>query len=298
MAWILADVKKTKLTLKLAEKFAKMTPVPNERNLGKVRMRRLRKKVREHGALPFRWASADVEENGMTYRVNGQHTSAMFAGEPSLVADNMFVTVEQYMCETMSDLADLYSQIDSSESSRTVGDINKSRAAVIPKLADCDKRIINMAVTALSREKWGDNYKHQLKEDRAELLEEAPQFVLFMQEIHDSMPNSDWVILKRVPVAHAMLATWRRNKREAKKFWIAVGRGDGPDAGTADRRLSKYLMRTKIASGLAGSSRNRGIGTVETQDLMYKRCIVAWNAWRRKKSTALRVHQSKMPTAL
>jgi hypothetical protein len=281
------------MTTDAAWKFYRMKAVPNERHLNQNRIRRLRKKITEHGALPFRWGRAEVEETGEVFRVNGQHTSTMLVKDSAMITDKMVVTIEDYLCETMKDLADLYSQIDSSESSRSAGDVNLSHAAVTDGLGNCNRRVINLCVTALSHEKWGDQYTRQPKEDRAALLDTAPEFVLFVDKLKKDITHEDWRVVGRGPVVMAILATWRKSRRAASEFWRLVARCDGPDAKSADRTLGKYLQRTGITTGRPKAA--RGIGRVEGPVVMYSRCVTAWNAWRQGKTTKLRVYEDKEP---
>ena len=295
MSWVLAQSETVKMTVGLAREFHRMKAVPNERPLSTNRLTKLKAKVQNHGALPFRWGRAEVIETGEVYRVNGQHSSQMLNTNPEMINDKMFVTVEDFLCDTMKDLADLYGQIDSSESSRTAGDINFSYAAVTDGLCNCNKRVINLAVTALSWEAWGEQYTRTPKEDRARLMDGDPDFVLFLDAVRRDLVQEDWRILKRTPVAHAMLSTWRKNKREAGKFWRLVGDGSGPNSKSADRVLNKYLMKTGVTTGRPKAA--KGIARVEGPQTMYARCIVAWNAWRRGKTTSLRVYEDKGPPA-
>lgn len=288
MGWVLGDSKTVKMTVQLAYEFYHMKAVPNERPLSPNRIKRLKQKITIHGALPFRWGRAEVIENGQVYRVNGQHTSTMIVKDSAMITDKMKATVEEYLCDSMRDLADLYGQIDSQESSRNAGDINLSHAAVIDGLMDCNKRVINLGVTALAHEKWGDQYTRQPKEDRAALMDTAPEFLVFMDKLKKGLDHSDWRAIGRGPVAMAMLATWRKNRKDAVTFWNLVATGEGEDTKKPDRVLGKYLMRTGVNTGRPKAA--RGIGRSEGSPLMYARCIVAWNAWRQGKSTTLRVY--------
>jgi hypothetical protein len=291
MAWILVDTKIRKMTPALARRFATMSPVPNERPMSAARMKRLRKHI-ARGALPFRWACADIDDT--EYRVNGQHTSNLLVEHPDMIHDKMRAVVETYMCETPQDLSALYSQIDNSLSSRTVSDVNWSFCAALPGLDNIQpiRQVINLAVTALAAEKWGaDFYGRQDKEERSVLMFDEPQFVVFLHELYHKLAYKDWRVIGRTPVIRAVLSTWRKNRRDAMIFWHLVATGEGEDAKRADRVLNKHLLTTTVATG--SGARAVTMGGAEGPDIMYARCIHGWNAWRQKKPTTLRVYKGK-----
>jgi predicted 3-demethylubiquinone-9 3-methyltransferase (glyoxalase superfamily) len=303
MGWHLQTTKTIVMTKRLAEKFRDMTPVPNERPLGTPRLSWLRRQL-ETGALSFEWGIAVLD--GKEFRVNGQHSSHLLSAHPELITEHMRAVVATYHCDTASDLANLYAKFDNNRSSRSTGDVNWSYAASMGNgLSGVPKHVINVCVTAICYDKWGvTGYQAVDREDRAAYaLESESSFILFCKELKEGIDDGDWRVLKRAPVIWAMLATWRKNRKDAMKFWRLVATGGGADNKSPDRKLSRYLDQTSVAYG--GGVRNdaRKVGGAEFPEVMHSKCIHAWNAWRKDAPTNLRVYKNpdgtpKLPRAL
>ncbi len=60
----------------------------------------------------------------------------------------LYAVVEVFECDTLDDVARLYSTYDSKLQSRNVGDINRSFASCVPQLAEVDATTINNCVSA------------------------------------------------------------------------------------------------------------------------------------------------------
>jgi hypothetical protein len=304
MGWYLEGKPKVvNMTHKVATRFKDMTPMLNERPLSRPRMAWLRRQL-EDGARPFDWCIGMLDGQG--YRVNGQHSSTLLADNPDLITDGMVAVISTYHCDTVQDLADLYARFDNNKSSRSTGDINWSYAASVGgNIADVPKAVINVCVTAICYDRWGiSGYQAIDREKRAAIaMDSEGSFILFTHRLKESVTDREWRCLRRAPVVWAILSTWRKNRKDAMKFWQLVATGSGPDNKSADRTLSRHLDQTAVAYG--GGVRNdaRKVGGIELPEVMYARCIHAWNAWRKGSSTNLKVYKKgdgspKMPRAI
>ena len=279
MSWKLIDRPMTvKVTKTLARKFAAMDPAPHDRPLSERRLQVYGRLITEGQFRPVTWASATCNETGGNYRVNGKHTSTLLAGlEP---IPDFYVTIEEYECDNLSDVAQLYSTFDSKMMSRTTADINASFAGTVKELVEVPRSIVNLSVGALSYGEWGaDAYAHQPAE-RAELMLDNVDAVLWLQKVLYGALEGDKrarrMALERIGVAAAMIATYRKSRAAATEFWIAVRDETGSTPGLPDRKLAKFL--STIAVDKAGS-RAKKVQVAGTREI-YVKCLHAWNAWR------------------
>jgi hypothetical protein len=280
-----------RLTKRLAKYYAEMEPAPNDRPLSRKRIEMLRKEVNEERFRTCEWAEATCGETAKLYRINGKHTSTLFNemnGE--FPTEPIHVICQRYECDTLADVASLYSTFDSKISSRSQQDINRIFAAAHPDLKDIPARIISRCVTGMSYAVWGlkgDSGVSQ--EKRAQLLIEHPNFVLWFV----SVLTADAQFLNRGPVVAAMFQTYQKAQRDSNEFWVRDGSGARPTA--PDRKLQKYLLQTSVGVGAGCRSEKER----DDSRAMYCRCVHAWNAWRRGDTTDLKYYaKSKLPAAV
>jgi hypothetical protein len=294
MSWILTEKPKIlKVTHALAQKFASMDPAPHDRPMSERRLMIYRKIVAENGFRMVSWATAFCVETAGTYRVNGKHTSTMLAAMDPL--PEFYVSLEEYRCDTLEDVAKLYATFDSSVQSRTAHDIYLSFAAAIPELSRLPGKHISTAVGGMSLHLGGGEYSRNCTAaERAENLLEYPEFVLWVSQImsegREGGPGAsrrDVKHIQRAACVGAMMGCWLKAKGPAEEFWKAVRDETGKTPTTPDRKLARYLSTT-------GMTDHRGAKLKQaTAREMYVKCIHAWNAWRRQESTNLNYHPEK-----
>jgi hypothetical protein len=293
MTWKLIRSPKTvKLTKQFAKEFSEMDPAPHDRPLSPRRISVYQKLLDSGAFRPVTWASAACTETGGKYRVNGKHTSTMFAELDKL--PEFFVTLEEYQCDSLEDVARLYATFDSKMMSRTTRDINLSFAATIPELAEVPSSIVNLSVAGISYAKWGqDTYNHQPAE-RAECLLDHPLFITWLSELltGGAISMKQKMGLVRMPVAAAIYTTYNKAKGAALEFWSSVRDETGHSPSTPDRKLARYLATT----GLIGGDRAKRTKAVSGNREIFVKCIHAWNAWRKGELTNLNYHATaKIP---
>ena len=274
-----------KVTKAMADKWSGMEQVRNDRPLSEKRVDAYKKMAACGLMRPVHWAKAHCLETQENYRVNGKHTSTAFSQMDDL-PDTLQAIIEEYQCDTLRDVAELYATFDARITIRTTGDINMSFAAVDPDLHDVPVKIINLAVSAISLWKWGENYAQHSASERAECLfePECKSFVRWLCDIaSDSKVNKR---LRRSPVVWAMYATFKKSRKDATEFWTAVRDETGTYPTLPDRKISRWLMENAV------DSTGRRAGAKE----MYARCVIAWNAWRTQTKTNLSYYpDAKLP---
>jgi hypothetical protein len=301
MAYELVGTPRTeKVTQSLAVKFRDMDPVPHDRPLNPKRVEAYRKMISAGLFRPVQWATVHCNETQATYRVNGKHTSNLFA-EYEQLPQQLHVTIEHYHCDTLDDVARLYATFDSRTQVRTTNDINRAFAAVDPDLAELPTKIVNLCVTGVSYSRHGDNWKNQGASQRAECLleDDTKIFAVWLHEILKAN-NESSRHLWRGPVVASMYDTFRRSRKASSEFWMAVRDGTGATPKTPDRVLHRFLL-TKVVShgGMSAGARASSKGALCGAREMYVKCLHAWNAWRRDTTTDLKYHaQGKIPAAV
>jgi hypothetical protein len=285
-----------KVTQPLAIKFRDMDPVPHDRPLKPKRVAVYRKMLEAGLFRPVQWATAYCGETQGTYRVNGKHTSNLFA-EYEELPQSIYATTEHYHCDDLDDVARLYATFDSRAQVRTTNDINRAFAAVDPDLCELPTKLVNICVSSLCYARWGESYERSAA-DRAEVLleDESKKFLLWAHGILGNKNESNRH-LWRSPVVSAMAVCFFKCQRDASEFWLAVRDGTGQTPKTPDRVLNKFLLSRGVAPN-GGPGHKRKHRTSTTRE-MYVRCIHGWNAWRRDTTTDLKYHaQAKIPAAV
>jgi hypothetical protein len=298
MAYELVGTPKTeKVTQSLAIRFRDMDPVPHDRPLNPKRVDAYRKMLAAGLFRPVQWATVHCNETQATYRVNGKHTSNLFA-EYEELPQPIHATIEHYHCDDIDDVARLYATFDSRTQVRTTNDINRAFAAIDPELSELPTKIINLCVTAIAYCKHGDQYAQIPAAERAEcLLDENNK--LFVAWVHAVLGNSgnkeSSRLLWRSSVVAAMHASYQKSRRDANEFWLAVRDGTGATPKAPDRVLNRFLL----GKAVIGSKTSRHSSGLVSPREMFVKCLHAWNAWRRDTTTDLKYHaQAKIPAAV
>lgn len=284
------------VTQSLAAKFRDMDPVPHDRPLNPKRLDAYRKMLAAGLFRPVQWATVHCHETGTTYRVNGKHTSNLFA-EYEHLPQTLHATIEHYHCDDLDDVARLYATFDSRTQVRTTADINRAFAAVDPDLCDVPIPVVNLCVTAICYARDGEQYAQRPAAERAEcLLDDANKsFITWVADVlAGSRENTGH--MWRSPVVSAMYATFQKSKKASHEFWMAVRDGTGANHKSPDRVLSRFLLSKTVKRSV---HKNRGKGTIAGPREMYVKCLHAWNAWRRDTTTDLKYHaQGKVPAVV
>jgi hypothetical protein len=268
---------------KLAETFRDMLACPYDRPTRQPRLDYLREVILNGTFRNCEWATAYCEETGLTYRVNGKHTSTIVSGLNG-EAPPLNVVLGKYHCDTLEDVAKLYATFDTRSSMRSTNDIYLAYACAVPQLAGLSGKTISVAVAGMAYHYWTErSYLDHPAEEKAELLWKHRDFVLFYHQLIFGHASRH---LKRSPAAAAMFSTYLKCQRDAKLFWELVMTEEGASPRTPDRKLADYLKSVCVNLGV-GSRTTKKVSSVRE---IYAKCIHAWNAWRTGASTDLKYY--------
>lgn len=287
--WERLEMKVVQLTHGLAKRFAEMTRFPNDRDLKPRLLERLRGIIDRGKFRTCEWASIIVD--GIEYRVNGKHTSHIFSQME--VLPDVKVVVVKFRGETLNDAAELGASYDAAMSSKNGNDINRAFASAHEDLKNLPSHTLNAAVMGMSFAELENSYTDRLPPDRAELMYEHVDFVVWVDGLFHGAGGDGQVDFKdtrhiqRGSLVAAMFATWQKNKTEAMKFWLLVRDGNSPNHRSADRTLRDWLLRTSIGLGKGAAKNEKQKASLRE---MYCRARTAWNAWRRGEPTSLRYY--------
>ncbi len=293
MRTVVQEPKSQKLTHALVKRFNEMEPAPHDRPLRETRVRGLQKLVENGEFRTCEWCSAFCKETGKEHRINGKHTSSMFATmNGDLPSFNLLVS--KYECDTLEDVAKLYSSFDTRQSARTSNDIYRIYAASNEELAALPSSLVNLAIAGISFSDHPDTQGggKNTADERAERLLEHPSFAVWLFDLVGSNTKCN---LRRGPVVGAMFKTYQKSQKDSTDFWSMVRDGSGTNHVAPDRLLSRYLDTTSISSGRGAMTGKKKVTARE----MYVRSLHAWNAWRKGEKTELKYYsQSKIPTVV
>lgn len=269
-----------KVTTALAKEWATMRPCPGDRGLSKHRLAAYRKKAAAgQFRSPVVWGRALAVETGLVYRVNGKHTSTVFA--EMAVPPDVYVSVHEWRCDTLADVAELYATFDSREGVRSVADVTAPFAAAVPALADLNRRFVSAAVSGIWYYKLGDKYASVSAEARAQVLSAEVDFVLFLNDLCYSAARGPGMTplqkLGRMPVIAAVYGTFKKDSDAAAQFWTGVRDETSPTLEAPDRALADFLKTHRLATTAGGPMAKQYQGSARE---FLAKCVYAWNAWR------------------
>lgn len=274
-----------KITEKLAKEWAAMDAAHTDRPLSERRLQVYEKMLREGEFRPVAWAKVFCKETNQWYRVNGKHTSTLFAGADLSKFGEHFAVVEEYECDALEDVAKLYSTFDSKTQIRSATDVYRSFQSVIPELAPLPVKIVNLVISGLA---WHNNPTQPMAEttpERAErLFDHIPVCLWVNDMLHAGDADQPGRFLHRATVVGAMIGCYYKARGPATEFWRLVRDDEGEKASLPHRKLTRFLLTNSVL-GASGSHRPNRL--VASQREFYAKCVHAWNAWRKNEPTNL-----------
>lgn len=279
-----------RVTKELAAEFFAMPTIDHDRRLNVSRKYLLREALRNGTLRSLEWGICFCEETGVTYRVNGKHTSSICSEEPRL--PEIYATIQSHAAATLDDVVDLYLTYDSGISSKTSSDNNKAVAASIPELSRMSTRLADKVVAGLAYWQWGSRCTGIKSSERSAMLRRHVDFACFMVELFGE--KYDRNILRQGVIA-AIKATFDRDVDASREFWIAVRDETGCSPDLPDRKLARHLAATGVGRG-RGSSKG-GEKTEDVRQFLVK-SIHAWNAWRKGKRPSELKYYAKAPNPM
>jgi hypothetical protein len=304
MSWIQKHTPRTvRITRKLAEEWSRLPELRQDRPLREARLMAHRKTLAAGRFRPVTWASAYVKSEKKTLRLNGMHTSTLFASVELEKFQPLHAVIETYECDTLEDAAELFATFDSMTQARTQGELNRSFAATVTELKDFDGSFINAVVSGVNFFRRptakGAVGKDGSPAERAEILfqDHEVEFAQWLHRMIAEGQTTNAYHLRRAGVTAAMRATWGKSRTAATEFWTLVRDDTGKHPDTPDRRLSRWLREMRVSFGKGAATAPLKFQVPGRE--FYARCLAAWNLWRKGQTGDLKYRQADpLPTAV
>lgn len=279
------------LTENFAKQFAALPCHAGDREretpIGRTRIAWLRNHLENGTFHDPSWATCMCREDGVTYRVNGGHSSLMLAECNGSFPKGLKATVLEFVCDSKNDLADLFDIFDPKRSSRSTKDRINAHAA-------CEGALTTASPTAINKSLGGIAFyyraihgaKGMSDEDvKVRLIHEHPQFIAWATQ---------FVTLRRMArtgVIAAMFASWSKDEAAATTFWLEVR-----DESNPNNRAPSRLLATFLRENAQQQPTNRTTGW--DVRAYYAKSIHAWNSYRAGTKTDLKYYaQGDLPKA-
>lgn len=197
------------------------------------------------------FAYTACKEDGRRYRVNGNHTSFVLCGcvdNPELpeFPDGIPLVIEDWECDTISELMSIFDSYDNPQSNRTAGDrLGVHIAMNAEDLDGCSKDVISAALRGVNMARQfakNPDERSYRQWDVGELLKniEVVKFCHFLQAFRDDT----WQGWKDKGVAAAVYRSWRDNEDQAEAIWSECFDEQDEDEDSVSRRFVSR-MRTE-----------------------------------------------------
>jgi hypothetical protein len=264
------------LTKELVEIFANMKASPTERELDLKRIKHLRSKVDQGLLLPFNWAVAVL--NGVDYRMNGQHSSAMLKELNGAFPEGARAHIDYYEVDDNEALAMLFRQIDDRKSARSPSDVSGAYQGLVEELHEVPRKIGKLGIDGIA---WYnvnvEGIPVPVGDDRYKLFDQERfhPFLKWAGGFFDVKDND----LKKPTVVAAMYGTFSKceSVEVAKSFWILVKRGGPLESDTHPATVLANWLK-KIEAEKSEEHPDVRAGN------LYQGCVFAWNAFRNDKT--------------
>lgn len=295
----MAAVKRTEkphllvITRKLAQYMQGLNKLARDRPLDIPKGLRYRRQMLAGEFRYVDWAVAYCKETGLTYRVNGNTTSFAAADLPvnnqDQVLPKQIAAFQEYDCDTLQEVVELWQQFDKADIGRNYADINMSYAGLIPALSNLavSRQVVNLTVKGISYAKMDAlGLKPGSQAERAQALIGEDAFCAWFVKF---LKGGNRNLFTRGPVAAVMFETWKLNSVEAEKFWAEVRDASHPNNKAPSRNLHTFLTEKRIQ---AATSRVAKADVISTEEF-YIRCKWEWNDFREQAKKNGRVRTSK-----
>ncbi len=215
------------------------------------------------------------------FLVNGQHQIESIIQSRTTIR----ALLEKWACDEMQDIAKLYRKYDTNRV-KGIGDMTRVEADVRgitwPYSISC------LPVTGLRQLLPAGQKQTISKEMLVEQIKHNMEEGAFLNEMIIGVAGR---FIRNGAVAAAMITTSRKDINDAHEFWVKVRDGEG---------LTKEMPEYRLRGFLIDNAGRRQYGfNMATPQIALHKCILAWNAFRKNKSTNLRVKRgSKTPDVI
>jgi len=259
------------LTPDLAKEFSTMAGSVSERDLKPKRLAYLKESVLNGMAITFNWATVEIADTGKTIRMNGNHSSNVLSGLDGAFPEGLRVHIDHYRAPSMLDAIQLFRQMDSRMSARTVDDVAGAYQGLHEDLRSTPKDAARKAIDAVAWYRKLEGVPVPSGDDHFDLFNQA--------ELHPFVQMVGRILSKKTPefttpVLGAMFGTHEKEPRESESFWTDVSKQGGQyEPGHPTVVLDQWLSHGEGPNGAALKPRE-----------IYRGCVIAWNAFRRGRS--------------
>lgn len=276
-------VKYTESTVKLSKLYAEhhlqVESLPYERPLRNNHVEYLISCMKRGTFRPELCNLATAKVNGVTYRVNGQHT----AWARVLYDDSRFappVRLLEYRLDDDVALRDLYSSIDRA-APRTSNNIITARlygTETFEGISSATLRRLSEGFALWRWEKMEARKRHDADERAVLMAGEYKALVLLVGGFCQESQSREYSHVHRGPAMAGMLATFEKNAKKAIEFWTSVRDGTGfTDKDDPILTLRNALLTHAVSHGRGNITGKKAV----TGEEMFRWCILCWNAFRR-----------------
>lgn len=265
--FVLEKVEILQLTRELAIEVCNLERVPGERRLTNQRVTHLEREIDAGLLTTFRWCTAQIKGESKIYRVNGQHTSHIFANRRKPVGT---VVMERYLCDTLEDVLSLWSRFDPTISSRSKKDVLNNTLEGHEDFRDLPINQGQIALNACSTVEFGDGYKNKVTNfEKAQAGVARKDFVVWAARAL-THPKCH-----RVGVFVAAYQTFKESVSNASVFWKEVQDGSNPNPKSPSRALERLLLEHCGGNGGHGKTGKKSL----KWDQFAEYALYAWKHW-------------------
>lgn len=260
----LESAKRVAMSRNIAVMMQNLHQVPGERNLNKVRIAHMEREIDSGNIVTFHWVTAEVSGNSsVRYRINGQHTSYIFATRREPVGS---ILLEHYICDSIEDVISLWSRFDSAVSSRTKNDIFNTTQSGCDELSGLPIQQLRLASRAVCIVEFKSlNAKGHSHYDKAQLI---LKHIGYAQWACDVLKHKS---CQRVGVYFAAFHMYHHSYPRATQFWQEVQNGSNPNPYSGSRQLQLILFEF--------ASTHRTGKKFLRLDQLADLCTQAWRKW-------------------
>ena len=277
-------------TNEVIRRFAEFEHTAQERPVSPKRLEYLKNEAAAGRLRSPEWAWVHCKYNGKNYRLNGNHTKRVLSDLP--MENRPSIIMNRFECDTLEEVAELFSTYDSKESARTTNDVNRAVFESCEALQGYPSRLAAVVVSAIqlaSQVERGVEISTARNVTAYERAKLAASQADFLQWVRSNFAFNTGRIFMRASVVAAMLLTYRKDASAALAFWIEVRDGTNPNPNAPSRVLQSFLMTRSVAS----SSYTVSGRTQATPREMAVKSLHAWNAFRRNEPTRLNYYADK-----
>ncbi len=219
----------------------------------------------------------DEKSKKMKYLMNGQHQLTAVSQLDAVI----IAFYEEIECENWNDIAQLFGTFD--QGGRGLGDLIKPYADAfgIDWPISMTRIILSGGLLKDGRLGWDRQKKAAALNDYIK----PGNFVISCFQENGKISWKDFEHMRRRSIIGAMMITYEKSEKQAMQFWTDVK--DGVN-----------LQKKSPALALRDFLKGNAVDHERDDKEVYKKCIVAWNAFRKNESTQLKIFNGTMPKVL